>query len=180
MVKFKTNKSYIYNSYKYDYNNEIWKDTEYDNYQVSNYGRVRSFPNHIHDDIIILKPHISFGYYRVSIKHKGVKYLPLIHRLVAKAFIPNPNNLRCVNHKDEDKTNNKVDNLEWCTDEYNKTYSSGKAVAKINIKTNMIIDIYPSIRKAARENKADYSAIRKCCEGTYNLPYYRNYYWKYY
>lgn len=63
-------------------------------------------------------------YLYVALSKKGVKYYFRVHRLVAEAFIPNPDGLPEVNHKDEDKTNNRVDNLEWCTSHDNKVYGS--------------------------------------------------------
>lgn len=100
-------------------------------YEVSSYGRVRSLEisyvrkdgRMYHKPEIILSPkNNGKGYFTVCLyKNKTHKYY-LIHRLVALTFIPNPDNLPCVNHKDEDKTNNRVDNLEWCTVKYNSNY----------------------------------------------------------
>lgn len=70
----------------------------------------------------------SKGYKTVTLTKDGVSKTAFVHRLVAEAFIPNENNLPCINHKDEDKTNNFVENLEWCTVQYNSTY--GKARQK--------------------------------------------------
>lgn len=89
---------------------EEWKDIKgYEGlYQISNKGRVRSTRNNI-----ILKPIISDkGYYRVDLSKNGNKDRVRIHRLVAQAFIPNPNNYPVINHKDENKSNNCVSNLE--------------------------------------------------------------------
>ena len=76
-----------------------------------------------HKPEIILSPkNNGKGYFMVCLyKNKTHKYY-LIHRLVALTFISNPDNLPCVNHKDEDKSNNRVDNLEWCTVKYNSNY----------------------------------------------------------
>ena len=79
-------------------------------YKVTSSGEI------INKDGHTLRPYMSSkGYQMVKIKRKGL----LIHRLVAIEHIPNPNNLPCVNHKDENKLNNSVDNLEWCTKQYN-------------------------------------------------------------
>ena len=106
---------------------EVWKDIEGYNgkYQVSNYGRVRSTRFYGRPKIRILNPSTSSdGYKRLTLFADGsVQKQVSVHRLVAEAFIPNPDNLEMVNHKDEVKTNNCVDNLEWCTRSYNQIYS---------------------------------------------------------
>lgn len=97
-------------------------------YQVSNLGRVRSIKRKI-----FVKPNVDpAGYWKVCLtnhNHKWRQYA--IHRLVASAFIPNPTGFPAVNHKDECKSNNCVDNLEWCTQAYNNRYSkSGKPLSE--------------------------------------------------
>ena len=64
------------------------------------------------------------GYPTLLLRKEGVSKTHYVHRLVAEAFLPNPNNLPCVNHKDESRDNNHVDNLEWCTYSYNCTYGT--------------------------------------------------------
>ena len=101
-------------------------------YEVSSYGRVRSLEisyirkNGIMDhkpEIILSPKNNGTGYFIVCLyKNKTHKYY-LIHRLVAEAFIPNPDNLPIINHKDEDKSNNCVENLEWCSHRYNSNYN---------------------------------------------------------
>lgn len=105
-------------------NNEVWKDIkDYEgHYQVSNQGRVKSLKR-VKEQI--LKPgRDKDGYLFVILyKNNKMKYC-FIHRLVAQSFIPNPQNLPQVNHKNEDKTDNKVDNLEWCDSKYNNNYGT--------------------------------------------------------
>lgn len=99
---------------------EIWKDTDYYGYQISNKGRVKStFKNIIKSQQII-----NSGYYSVTFSVNGKSKGLLVHRLVAKAFIDNPNNLPEINHIDENKLNNAVENLEWVTGVENKLRSN--------------------------------------------------------
>lgn len=95
---------------------EIWKTIQdYGGlYQVSNTGKVRDLKNHIKS---VYKN--NKGYTCLSLYYNGKTYHPTVHRLVAKAFIPNPNNYEQVNHKDCNKENNSVENLEWCNQRYN-------------------------------------------------------------
>lgn len=114
---------------------EEWKDIKgYEGYyQVSNLGRVKSLPRlliysdgqkHYYKEKI-LKPQKHYrGYLLVVLCKCGVRCGDVVHRLVAEAFIPNPNNYNEINHIDEDKTNNRVDNLEWCTHIYNINFGT--------------------------------------------------------
>lgn len=105
--------------------NEIWKSVKgFEGlYEVSNFGEVKSLPR----NGTILKPRLligfidSGGYQQVLLSSKRVH--KKIHRLVAEAFIPNPDNKPCVNHIDRIKTNNHIDNLEWCTYKENTIHS---------------------------------------------------------
>ena len=100
---------------------EIWKSID-DRYSVSNLGRVKS--NYANKERI-LKPFANKdGYLLIDIRHPNFRKSMLVHRLVAMAFIPNPNNLPEVNHKDEDKANNRINNLEWCATKYNCNYGT--------------------------------------------------------
>ena len=124
---------------------EEWKDIKgYEGiYQISNKGRVKTLGNNRRKEKIREGIEDNTGYKRISLykNRKEKKYS--IHRLVAQAFLPNPDNLPVVNHKDENKLNNNVENLEWCTQEYNVNYSSsngrpGKKV--ICVETQQIFD----------------------------------------
>lgn len=103
---------------------EVWKSIPgFEWYEVSNIGRVRSIDREFINSIgrkcflkgAYIKPTISKGYYRLGLRLKGEKKMMNIHRLVALAFIPNPNNFATVNHINGDKLDNRVENLEWCS-----------------------------------------------------------------
>lgn len=112
-------------------NGEIWKVIDhpsigsFPNYMVSNMGRVKSLNYNKTDREWIMKATKSkLGYLQVGFRIKGKQKRFYVHRLVALMFIPNTENLLCINHKDEDKTNNTIENLEWCTHHYNNTYGT--------------------------------------------------------
>lgn len=124
-------------------------------YEVSNLGRVKNIKTGR-----ILKPHKHRGgYLLINLCKSGTMRTDLIHRLVANSFLPNPQNLPCVNHKDEDKTNNAISNLEWCTYEYNNNYGTrnermaekkSKPVLQFDLLGNFIRE-WTSIRQAIRD-----------------------------
>lgn len=117
---------------------EIWKPVKgfEGYYEVSNLGRVRSIDRVVVDNVrncerllkgkILIQRDNSNGYKGVMFCKEHKLYNKYVHRLVAEAFIPNKDNLPQVNHKDEDKSNNRVDNLEWCTSFYNNEYGTRK------------------------------------------------------
>ena len=164
--------------------NEIWKSIKgyEDIYQVSNLGRVKSLDRELWNGEgffikkgRILKPRTSTNYNRVQLSGKDY----YIHRLVAEAFIPNPNNLPQVNHKDENTRNNNADNLEWCTSKYNNNYGTraerqaekvrgvminNKPIEQIDLNGN-VIKRYKSAMQASKENNIDNSYICKVANG---------------
>lgn len=105
---------------------EVWRDIEgYEGlYQVSSYGRIYSFHRTNTKGGFIRQSFSGSGYLQAHLCKNGKKKSFLTHRLVAKAFLPNPNNCLEVNHKDERKTNNCVWNLEYCTKKYNENYGT--------------------------------------------------------
>lgn len=135
------------------------------NYRVDTFGNVYNSKG------LVLKPSASRkGYLRVSLCNEAVKHKRfLVHRLVAEAFIPNPNNLPQVNHKDEDKTNNNVDNLEWCSCLENLTYSDviGKAgiANQQRVKCITTGELFTSIKDACQKYDLSPSNIVACCNG---------------
>lgn len=199
---------------------EVWNDIKgfEGYYQVSNLGRVRSLDRYVKHSsggkqlvkgkVLIQYERGKTGYMCVRLSKNNEITNYNVHRLVAEAFIPNPLNLPCVNHKDEDKTNNHVDNLEWCTYQYNNTY--GTAIERrakkhsINMlgKTNTnrskpviqydldgnVVNEFPSVAEACRVLKLDKSMIFRNINGGYfdtrfnrwyNSNTYKGFIWKY-
>ena len=108
------------------YIGEVWRPVRgYEGlYEVSNYGRVKSLKRNTAHERIMKPIKDSYGYLIVCLNKNGKQTNKKIHRLVAEAFIPNPNNLPQVNHKNEIKTDNRVENLEWCDNKYNTRYGT--------------------------------------------------------
>ena len=171
---------------------EIWKNIEgYESlYMVSSLGRVKSLDRYDGRGHrirgCILKPRIQSNYCAVQLC-KGGKYREqLIHRLVAKTFIPNPNNLPMVNHKDEDPKNNCVENLEWCDAKYNRNYGSiNEKLAKHFSKpilqfsnNNRLLKKWGGLREAEKHTGVDNRNICACCKGKIKSA--GGYIWKYY
>lgn len=149
---------------------EIWKPCPNfeSKYLISNYGRIKSIGTYntckTGQLIKQYKKKGRNGYMQVRLyDSKRVKTVE-VHTLVAKAFLPNPNNYKYVNHKDEDKTNNYVENLEWCTNQYNVWYSNHLKVSQYDKQGNFICT-YASITEAAASIQSNTSNISKCCKG---------------
>lgn len=132
------------------------------------------------------------GYKTVSLTKDGKTKTVFVHRIVAEAFIDNPSNLPFVNHKDEDKTNNFLENLEWCTPSYNRTYGkaienhakkirgcvSEKRIAVIQRSLDGIFKAeFSSVTEAAQAMNGASSAISAVCKGKRKMAY--GYMWEY-
>ena len=199
---------------------EIWKDIpEYEGlYQISNIGNIKAkarAKTHKKDKIMISTIK-KYGYKEIGFMKKGIRKIFQIHRLVAEVFIPNKENFKSmpdedrtlvnlnkleVNHKDENASNNSVDNLEWCTHKYNSNYGNLRKKRKeIAIKNNHIcflkhsienskkeiiqydnngktIKIYKSIRDASRDLNINSGRICEMCKG--KRSQYKGYRFKY-
>lgn len=173
---------------------EIWKDIQgfEGKYQVSSLGRVKSLSRKRWQgkafcfiDERILKQNrpiksktgeLMYPYVTLHDSSKGPARKRTIHRLVAEAFLPNPNNFPCVNHKNECKDDNRVENLEWCSFAYNNAYGTAhtrsqqtrrekglfKAVVKYDLKGTEI-QKYASVAEAAKANNVLKTAISNAC-----------------
>lgn len=160
---------------------EEWKVIDgYSRYIISNTGEVKNLKTGK-----ILKKDSSRDYYEVVLSKNGKTKKYSIHRLVAQHFIPNPENRPQVNHKDGNKLNNCVNNLEWVTRSENILHSyknglqihnqlgkygwnsfRGEPVKQINIITGKIINVYGSMGDAARQNNIRYAQnIKACADG---------------
>lgn len=147
-------------------------------YQVSNLGRVKGLDRLVDTNINnvdkriskgkLLKPQFNNkGYKRVNLCKNGTFKSVFVHRLVAEAFIPNPNNYPVVNHKDENKQNNCVENLEWCTQKYNMNWNG--VMKKVGLK----------LRKTEEEkkyNRKKYEEAHKEEKRRYMQEYHRKHY----
>ena len=144
----------------------------YPDYMVSSDGKVWSLKYGKKE----LKPMPNNrGYLYVYLCTNGRRAKKSIHRLVDEAFITNPDNLPQVNHEDEDKTNNCVDNLEWCTAEYNRNYGTrneraGKALTNHKDLSVSVVcletgEVYPSMCEASRQTCINLGRISECCNG---------------
>lgn len=171
----------------------------FENYQITDDGRVWSKLSNRW-----LNPTKSQdGYLRVKLCYGNGKYINAsVHRIVAKAFIPNPDNLPQVNHKDENKENNRVENLEWCDSRYNNTYNdrhlkcaqkvkesntirSGKSINQYS-PDGVLIATYPSAWEASRKTGFTKQGIIIACHGGQmrrdkwvKTLQYKGYIWKY-
>ena len=144
-------------------------------YEVSDMGRVKSLNyNHTGTEKILKPGKHTCGYLMVSLCKDGKVEQHKIHRLVAEAFIPNPNNLETVNHKDEVKTNNTVCNLEWLSQKDNLNYGTrnkraGEALSKqvqmFDKSTGELLAPFPSLMEADRITGIAKQNISSCCLG---------------
>ena len=154
----------------------------YENYEVSDSGNIR---NKYTDKILSSK--YDRGYERVTLYNKGTRNMKQVHRLVAEAFINNPENKREVNHKDGNKENNNVENLEWVTSSENqihkheilgKTRTSNKRIGKFDKDTNELLEEFDSILDAVHSmGRTSRVSIDQVLQGRHKYAY--GFSWKY-
>ena len=178
---------------------EIWKDIpEYEGlYQASNLGRIKRLKGVVRigrgntrvlPERICKPSQLKNGYLSVRLSKNGVEKTMYVHRIIASVFIPNPNCLSQVNHRDECITNNVASNLEWCTQQYNLTY--GTRVHRVRqrlcrpvkccSKDGVVISVYDGISDAVRFLNLPKTAIPNiigCCNGNKRTAY--GYKWEY-
>lgn len=170
---------------------EIWKPIKnYEGlYEVSNFGRVKSLSkwlgNYYRNEKILKQEKEWCGYLRVALsKDSKVKHFK-VHRLVAETFIPNTDNLPQVNHKDENKLNNHVENLEWMSAKDNTNYGTGierrsksksKPVLQFDLQGNFIRE-WKSCAEAGR-NGYNEDCIGYCCNNKPKHSTHKGYIWK--
>ena len=169
---------------------EIWKETpEFNRYKFSCNGEVwdkqkqRNVYEKYYDE--------TGNYGIITLMDNNGEWVTLrLHRLIAKIFIPNPDNLPCVNHRDENKHNNSVENLEWCTHDYNNNYGThnervgdsnrngklSKQVAQYSLDGNLI-KIWPSTMEIRRQLGFSQGNIASYCRGERKTAY--GFIWKY-
>ena len=159
---------------------EEWRDIKgYEGlYQVSNLGRVKSLARKINNQYgkkerLMTQKIDKDGYKRVGLNKNGKQIYYGVHRLVAQAFISNPNNYPQINHKDENKSNNKVDNLEWCDGKYNQNYGTINERRTQKLKKKVICittgEKFDSIIEASEKyNIKNKSDISRVCKGKRN------------
>lgn len=141
----------------------MWRTVKnYDKYEVNTKGVIRNKKTKRP-----LKPDVckKWGYLRVRLyTHQGKSKHILVHRVVANTFLDNPKNLPEVNHKDKNTSNNCVDNLEWCTSQYNSRHSKGKPVI-MYCSLDKSERKFSCIREASEEMNIDNTSITRCCKG---------------
>jgi len=179
-------------------NNEIWKDIEgYEGlYQVSNYGRIKSLAREIEyvarnqyteyirkqkvEERIMKTGFDKDGYVQVGLSLNGKVKTKRVHFLVAKAFIPNPNNYNCLNHINEVKTDNRVENLEWCSIAYNNAYGSrSKAVNQYDLDGNFIKQWKNAVEATKALGLKKSGNITSCCKNRPHINTVGGYVWRY-
>lgn len=132
----------------------MWKKIkDFEQYEINESGQVRRNSK-------ILKPEMRNGYYSIALSKNGKRTHKRIHRLLAEAFIPNPDNLPMVNHKDQDRLNNNLDNLEWCDNTYNSQYPNDLSIYCFDLNK-----IFRSSSEASVHTGVCRTSIIKACRG---------------
>lgn len=156
----------------------VYKGHDFSKFEVSNYGNIRS----LHTDELRSLTVSSSGYYRMTLTDATIARKTVtvdVHCLVAFKFIENPLNLPQVHHKDENKLNDHIDNLEWCTGLNNQIKSKGTKIAKVDPVTNKVLKVYDSLSSANKDMGKKGTEISIVCRGRDNRTSCYGYKWKY-
>lgn len=146
-------------------------------YWVSNLGRIWAIPRKGTSGGLMKGCPDRKGYIIVTLRKDGVQSSQRLHRKIAETFIPNPEGYKEVNHKDEDKQNNSVENLEWCTTAYNHEYGTRTLRCGRPVRCVETREEYPGAKWAAKEKGLDPSTITKSCKNVNRTC--GGYHWEY-
>ena len=132
----------------------------FEKYEVSNLGKVRNIKSGK-----ILKPSPNrYGYLGLCLSGYDKRKTLFLHRIMATAFIDNPEEKLCVNHIDKNKLNNDLSNLEWCTRTEKAAEKCSKEVVQLDLNDN-VLNEFESMKQAERETGIDATSISACCNG---------------